>query len=90
MSEINGIKINNNKTYVYLKSIFKDKKPTKSTVLLMRLYFDKVIDKDELMIFNEVQKEKQPHDINNKKNHGISGIKMLGEPSSDSKNYNFF
>lgn len=89
MGEINGIKINNNKTYAYLKSIFKDKKPTKSTVLLMRLYFDKVIDKDELMIFNESQKEKQPHNINNKI-HGISGIKMLGKPSSESKNYNFF
>lgn len=87
MGEINGIKINNNKTYAYLKSIFKDKKPTKSTVLLMRLYFDKVIDKDELMIFNESQKEKQPH---NNKIHGISGIKMLGKPSSESKNYNFF
>ena len=89
MGEINGIKINNNKTYAYLKSIFKDKKPTKSTVLLMRLYFDKVIDKDELMIFNESQKEKQPHNINNKI-HEISGIKMLGKPSSESKNYNFF
>ena len=40
MGEINGIKINNNKTYAYLKSIFKDKKPTKSTVLLMRLYLN--------------------------------------------------
>lgn len=82
---INGITIENETTFYNLISLFSGKSPSKETVLLLRLYFDGHLTKEELEILNQ----RIVNDVlNNKKltfPEGISGIKVTENKISDVK-----
>ncbi len=52
MQKINDILIPNQVTYEKLTKIFENKKPTKKTVLLLRLYTERNINVNEMMTLN--------------------------------------
>lgn len=68
MQEINDIKIPNKYTFEKLTEIFKDKKPTNKTVLLLRLYTEQNIDVSEIhvLVQNEVPNRRKGKDFTTK------------------------
>lgn len=69
MQEINDIQIPNKYTYEKLTQLFRDKKPTSKTVLLLRLYTEQNIDGSEmhLLVQNQVPSKKKGNDFTTKK-----------------------
>lgn len=53
MNQLGDIKIFNYKTFTKLQGIFNGKKPTNKTILLLRLYIERDISSNELMILKQ-------------------------------------
>lgn len=96
--EIEGIKINNEKTYQVIKQILKRKegRPTQKTILLLRLFADGHIDAKELEILNHFdvldehtrnKNEKSYQDSWEENGKVFTGIKELHNNHSEQQKF---
>lgn len=71
LNKIGGINIPNKYTFLNLSEVFKNKKPTNKTILLLRLYAEKHISAQEMLTLKEedVIVTKTGKDLINNQNH---------------------